>query len=255
MEKDKNKMTETIINLTLEIIYLLTAEDYTVVKKSAKHVTPGVLPWVSGGRSTAQDTVMSPPHQSLIYENAQNIIQLSNKITELLSGEVPVRCQDVTVYLSMEEWEYMEGHKDQYKDVLMEDPRPLTPPDEHSRDDSPEDYARLSDSPHGSVDIHDVADDDQGEDLINSTAELIVKEEDDLCMTTYGEDTEDFSAEDYFYADNVDGAIPTYGEVKVELSDTSGEHSILPHPSYICTDQPFDSKEPFYDHFEKGKYP
>ncbi|XP_077142201.1 uncharacterized protein LOC143806122 isoform X1 [Ranitomeya variabilis] len=255
MEKEKNKMTETIINLTLEIIYLLTAEDYTVVKKSDKHVTPGVPPCVSGGRSTTQDTVVSPPHQSLIYENgnAQKIIQLSNKITELLSGEVPVRCQDVTVYLSMEEWEYMEGHKDQYKDVLMEDPRPLTPPDEHSRDDSPEDYARLSDSPHGSEDIHDVADDDQGEDLINSTAELIVKEEDDLCMTTYGEDTEDFSAADYFYADNVDGHIPTYGEVKVELSDTSGEHSFLPHPSYICTDQPFDSKETFYDHSEKGK--
>ncbi|XP_075704602.1 uncharacterized protein LOC142709515 [Rhinoderma darwinii] len=105
MKTEKNKMSEKILNLTLEIICLLTGEDYTVLRKtSGKYVTP---------RSR---------------NNGKKILDLTNKIIELLSGEVPIRCQDVAVYFSMEEWEYIEGHKDLYKDVMMEDLRNRTPP-------------------------------------------------------------------------------------------------------------------------------
>ncbi|KAM4019736.1 uncharacterized protein ACNLHF_000379 [Anomaloglossus baeobatrachus] len=258
MEKDKNTMTERIINLALEIIYLLTAEDYTIVRKSDKRVTPGVLP--SGGWSTAQNTIGSPPHQSLLYENgnAQKIIQLTNKITELLTGEVPVRCEDVTVYLSMEEWEYMEGHKDQYKDVLMEEHRPRTPPDEYSRCQTPEDCAQSPDADPDPEEIPNVSWDDPvsypDEDLINSSDQLIVKEEDDRSLTPDEEEvTKVFCTADYFYADGVDEHLPTYEEYKVEPSDTSEEHSFLPHPSYMCSDQSSYSKDPFFDHSEKNK--
>ncbi|KAG8550056.1 hypothetical protein GDO81_029102 [Engystomops pustulosus] len=112
---------QKILELTSRITELLSGEDYTVVKKSSGEC---VTPRVSGGWT--QSPITQPPPHSLIHE--QKILELTSRITELLSGEVPIRCQDVTVYFSMEEWEYIEGHKDQYKDIMMEDHQPLTSP-------------------------------------------------------------------------------------------------------------------------------
>ncbi|XP_073506923.1 gastrula zinc finger protein XlCGF66.1-like [Phyllobates terribilis] len=127
MNKDRDKMVERIINLTLEIIFHLTGEDYTVVKKTSSDrcQTP-----VSEGRGGTLSPIPGPPPHSRIHEdiNDQKILELTNKMIELLTGEVPIRCQDVTVYFSMEEWEYLEGHKDRYKEVMMEEHRPRTSP-------------------------------------------------------------------------------------------------------------------------------
>ncbi|PIO36231.1 hypothetical protein AB205_0071580 [Aquarana catesbeiana] len=131
VEKERRIMTERILNLTLEIIYLLTGEDYTVVKKtSVKHVTPSSRPCWSGGWNRHHTPIMEPPPPSLNLErsNDKKILNVTQKIIELLTREVPIRCQDVTVYFSMEEWEYIEGHKDLYKDVMMENQPPLTSP-------------------------------------------------------------------------------------------------------------------------------
>ncbi|XP_075698791.1 uncharacterized protein LOC142663846 [Rhinoderma darwinii] len=110
------------------VVLPLFLQDYTVVT-SGDRVTPSSRPHGSGGRSETQTPITEPPPHSLIHErNNEKILDLTHKIIELLTGEVPIRCQDVAVYLSMEEWEYIEEHKDLYKDVMMEDHRPLTSP-------------------------------------------------------------------------------------------------------------------------------
>ncbi|KAM4044698.1 LOW QUALITY PROTEIN: uncharacterized protein ACNLHF_008576 [Anomaloglossus baeobatrachus] len=133
VEQDRSHMAARILDLTLEIIYWITGEDHTVVKTSSGEC---VTPRVSGGRSRTPSAITEPLPHSLIHE--QKILELTHRITELLSGEVPIRCQDVTVYFSMEEWEYLEGHKDLYKDVMMENLQPLTSPDESSPRNPPE---------------------------------------------------------------------------------------------------------------------
>ncbi|XP_075193790.1 uncharacterized protein LOC142292357 [Anomaloglossus baeobatrachus] len=133
MELDRDHMAARILDLTLEIIYWITGEDHTVVKTSSGEC---VTPRVSGGRSRTPSDITEPPPHSLIHE--QKILELIHRITELLSGEVPIRCQDVTIYFSMEEWEYLEGHKDLYKDVMMENLQPLTSPDGSSPRNPPE---------------------------------------------------------------------------------------------------------------------
>ncbi|XP_069833019.1 gastrula zinc finger protein XlCGF66.1-like [Dendropsophus ebraccatus] len=121
MERDRNEISKRILHVTLEIIRLLTGEDYTIVKKTWGE---GVaFPQESGGRSRARGPITEPP--SLIHE--QKILELTHRMTELLTGEVPIRCQDVAVYFSMEEWEYVEGHKDLYRGeqpLMMEDQQP-----------------------------------------------------------------------------------------------------------------------------------
>ncbi|XP_066451495.1 gastrula zinc finger protein XlCGF66.1-like isoform X1 [Eleutherodactylus coqui] len=133
MEKDRDHMAAQILDLTLEIIYWITGEDYTVVKKLSGEC---VTPCVAGGQSQTQSPITEPSPHSLIHE--QKILEVTHRITELLTGEVPIRCQDVAVYFSMEEWDYLEGHKDLYKDVMMEDHQPLPSPDGSSQRNPPE---------------------------------------------------------------------------------------------------------------------
>ncbi|KAM4032511.1 uncharacterized protein ACNLHF_019728 isoform 1-T2 [Anomaloglossus baeobatrachus] len=167
---DREKMTERILHLTLEILFRLTGEDYTVVKKTSSERCQDP---VSEGWGRRLSPITGPPSHLLIHEdiNDQKILELSYKMIELLTGEVPIRCQDVTVFFSMEEWEYLEGHKDLYKDVMMEVPQPFTSPVLSSRRTTPERCPRPLLPQDCKQEDPDVPQDHQAEDLthINTT--------------------------------------------------------------------------------------
>ncbi|XP_073538482.1 uncharacterized protein [Phyllobates terribilis] len=170
MDKDRDKMADRMLHLTLEILFRLTGEDYTVVKKTSSERCQDP---VSEGWGRPLSPIMEPPPHPLIHEdiNDQKILELAYKMIELLTGEVPIRCQDVAVYFSMEEWEYLEGHKDLYKDVMIEVPQPLTSPDLSSKRTTPERCPRPLLPQDCKQEDPDVPQDHQGEDLphINTT--------------------------------------------------------------------------------------
>ncbi|XP_073403859.1 oocyte zinc finger protein XlCOF8.4-like [Dendrobates tinctorius] len=170
MDRDRDKMAERILHLILEILFQLTGEDCAVVKKTSNERCQDS---VSEGLGRPLSPITEPPPHPLIHEdmNDEKILELTYKMTELLTGEVPIRYHDVTVYFSMEEWEYLQGHKDQYKDVMMEVPQPLTSPVLSSERTTPERCPRPllpQDCKQEDPNVHQ---DHQGKDLphINTT--------------------------------------------------------------------------------------
>ncbi|XP_073536753.1 gastrula zinc finger protein XlCGF66.1-like isoform X2 [Phyllobates terribilis] len=168
MDMDRDKMAERILHLTLEILFQLTGEDYAVVKKTS--------------RERCQDTVSEgwgrpAPPQALIHEgiNEQKILELAYKMIELLTGEVPKRCLDVAVYFSMEEWKYLERHKDLYKDVMMEVPQPLSSSDLSSKRTTPERCPRPLLPQDCKQEDPNVPQDHQDEDLTHINTETYVR--------------------------------------------------------------------------------
>ncbi|XP_073538483.1 oocyte zinc finger protein XlCOF8.4-like [Phyllobates terribilis] len=178
MNTDKDKIAETIFHLTLEILFRLTGEDYTVVKKTSSECCQAP---VSEGWGRPLSPITGPPPHPLIHEdiNDQKILELIYKMIELLTGEVPIRCQDVTIYFSMEEWEYLEEHKDLYKDVIMEFPQNLTSPVLSSKRTTPERCPRPLLPQDCKEEDPDVPQDHQGEDLphINTTETYVRSDE------------------------------------------------------------------------------
>ncbi|XP_069606318.1 zinc finger protein 25-like [Ranitomeya imitator] len=188
MDGDKDKMVDRILHLTLEILFRLTGKGYTVVKKTSMERCQAP---VSEGWGRILSPIMGPPPHPLIYEdiNDQKILELTYKMIELLTGEVPMRCQDVTVYFSMEEWEYLEGHKDLYKDVMMAVPQPFASPVLSRKRTTPERCPRPL-LPHVcKQEDPNVPQDHQGEDLTHiNTTETHVRGGDEGCneeISTY----------------------------------------------------------------------
>ncbi|XP_073450699.1 uncharacterized protein [Aquarana catesbeiana] len=122
MEEDRSHMTEKILNLTLEIIYLLTGERFPLVK-SGDHMT-----------------ITVPPCDSLKPErhNMQKILEVTKKMMELLTGEsgnLRDSKVDVKVEIKKEDDEngvmekFLKGHKDLYQDTMVESSSYGNPPE------------------------------------------------------------------------------------------------------------------------------
>ncbi|XP_073422372.1 uncharacterized protein [Dendrobates tinctorius] len=177
MDMDRDKMAERMLHLTLEVLFRLTGEDYTVVKKTSSDRCQDP---VSEGWGRPLSPITGPPPHPLIHKDVsdQKILELIYKMIELLTGEVPLRCQDVAVYFSMEEWEYLEGHRDLYKNVIMEVPQPLTSPDLSSKRTTPERCPRPLLPQDCKQEDPSAPQDHQGEDLTHiNTTETYVRDD------------------------------------------------------------------------------
>ncbi|XP_068112457.1 zinc finger protein 239-like [Hyperolius riggenbachi] len=118
MDKDQQHMTERILNLTLEIIYLLTGEDCEVVKK-----TSGEQLALSSRHHCPSPITVLLPHSLTPERKVKKIFDVINKMVLLLTGK---ECQ------------YLEEHKDLYEDIMMENQPPLTSLDGSSNRNPPE---------------------------------------------------------------------------------------------------------------------
>ncbi|XP_041419611.1 oocyte zinc finger protein XlCOF29-like [Xenopus laevis] len=158
--QDPDQLHETILTLTLEIIYLLTGEGYSVTKKSGADMPlpQSCTDCMLGGacrHHVTSPTVAPPPGSVIQKENAKKILELMSNIIQLLTGEVAIRCEDVSLYFSLEEWQYLKGNKTRYREVIKENweqLRPLGCGHEDVNDIKPDPEARWdpSDPPNAS---------------------------------------------------------------------------------------------------------
>ncbi|XP_073453587.1 uncharacterized protein [Aquarana catesbeiana] len=173
MEANCTDLTERILRLTLEIIYLLTGEDNLVVKKTS---------------GDGQNSVVVPLHSLLVPEryNEQKILEVTKKMIDLLTREGG-NWSNINISIKEEikeeeredcvikEWECLEGHKDFYKDVMMENQPPLTSPDGSSNGNPPERCPRPLYSRDSTQEGYTIPHHHQGEEVFDIKTE--VKEE------------------------------------------------------------------------------
>ncbi|XP_053577823.1 zinc finger protein 684 [Bombina bombina] len=114
MMDDIQRITENVVKHALDILFLITGEHYIVMKINTAAVDP-------------QDKVLPYGRQDKKKELSTRIVNHASNIIQLMNGEVPLKYDSFAVYFSAEEWEYLQEHRDQYKDIMENSQTPNTP--------------------------------------------------------------------------------------------------------------------------------
>ncbi|XP_063807219.1 uncharacterized protein LOC134995897 isoform X3 [Pseudophryne corroboree] len=119
-DRNKDLIIDKLLSLTMEIICLLTREDFIVVRKSGDQVTDISGPPVSDrSSSTQRPNTEAPPPAPTGERSRDRITQPPTEVYHRETGKVPGKCKDVDVSFSVTEWDYSDG----YKDVVMDPPQ------------------------------------------------------------------------------------------------------------------------------------
>ncbi|XP_063814430.1 zinc finger protein 501-like [Pseudophryne corroboree] len=113
-DKRMDQISGRILNLTMEILCLLTGEEYIVVKKLSDQIS-----------GVSEEFTLEPTPHSYDRDNDKKILELANTIVQLLTGEVPLKCGDIAVYFTTDEWEYYKEHEELYADKVIVSARSL----------------------------------------------------------------------------------------------------------------------------------
>ncbi|KAM4642387.1 oocyte zinc finger protein XlCOF8.4-like isoform 1-T2 [Discoglossus pictus] len=208
---ENKNITEKIFNLAMEIIYLLNGE---VLLKD--HPINSLMKNKDKIEAAQRFLNQALEIIYLLTGEEYTIVKKKSPHIHQLTGEVPVRCDDVAVYFTMEEWEYIDGHKEQYDHILMENHQTV----EITQHTIP-DLTKLKDENIDSVTIPYEAENEQDELNSAISADFTELKEENLDSVTIPDEIENEQDENYIQQVNLNSAICVGTEVQ------SPEHSIL----------------------------
>ncbi|XP_077124290.1 uncharacterized protein LOC143781539 [Ranitomeya variabilis] len=108
-DDDLDSMSKKIINRSIYLIYLLTGEQYMLVKQTTDDKIFGDdVQNSSLGRKQTMMSQMLPP----IQDNSEKIREVNNQITQFLSGKLSAHYEGSPGIFSADEWEFLECRKD-----------------------------------------------------------------------------------------------------------------------------------------------
>ncbi|XP_053329194.1 zinc finger protein 3 homolog [Spea bombifrons] len=233
MVVDKDLTLETVLKHTLEIVCLLTGEDYIVVKKMSENGERKKGIGLIGsscknlGPSRENSDLVSTGRVSGVKEAvSEKITELANKIIQLLTKKVPLKHDDVAVYFTTEEWDYVEVHKEDYSDVTNDDVGKDIP------QELPLDQSHETDDEDTIVTVIKVEPDD---------SEYICTEIPQFLSSPEQSEESDFNSEFHIKEDAEDVLVVTINEDTMKSSDYENSHARKSqksgekmHPCDVC---------------------